>query len=118
MRVTVPRIPSHGFYSFLLGLTLTSSVPGSPAWRIPLGVQIIPGIFLGVGCMLLPPSPRLLVLLGEHDKALASLRKLRGTEAEGNDALVEVRISGSLEKMRCISFGKMRCVSFGRYAHR
>ena len=41
--------PTHGFYFLLFGLTLTSSVPGSPAWRIPLGVQIIPGIFLGVG---------------------------------------------------------------------
>ncbi|KAI4518247.1 hypothetical protein K525DRAFT_363253 [Schizophyllum commune Loenen D] len=85
-------------FSIVLGCVLgfwtgfaTRNIPGSPAWRIPLGVQIIPGIILGAGCMLLPPSPRLLVLLGEHDKALASLRRLRG--ADGCEGLVEIEFT-------------------------
>ncbi|KAI5835369.1 hypothetical protein K523DRAFT_368348 [Schizophyllum commune Tattone D] len=85
-------------FSIVLGCVLgfwtgfaTRNIPGSLEWRIPLGVQIIPGIILGAGCMLLPPSPRLLVLQGEHDKALASLRRLRG--ADGCEGLVEIEFT-------------------------
>ncbi|KAJ3558694.1 hypothetical protein NP233_g11460 [Leucocoprinus birnbaumii] len=52
-------------------------VPGSLSWRIPLGIQLVPGIILAVGCYFLPPSPRLLVLQGQYDDALNSLAKLR-----------------------------------------
>jgi hypothetical protein len=52
-------------------------VPGSLSWRIPLGLQLLPGILLGLGAFVLPASPRLLVLQGQKEKALASLAKLR-----------------------------------------
>ena len=55
----------------------TRDIPGSACWRIPLGIQLIPGILLGVGCMALPPSPRLLVQQGRTEEALRSLAKLR-----------------------------------------
>lgn len=67
-------------------------VVGSASWRIPLGIQLIPGIILAVGCFFLPPSPRLLVLHGKYDDARASLAKLRmrtPEEAEG-DLLLQV----------------------------
>ncbi|TRM68921.1 major facilitator superfamily domain-containing protein [Schizophyllum amplum] len=104
-------------FSIVLGCVLgfwtgfaTRNIPGSLAWRIPLGVQIIPGLILAAGCLLLPPSPRLLVLLGEHERALESLRKLRGAdtseklpggslqplrgaEVEGIEALVEIEFT-------------------------
>ncbi|KAI0303686.1 general substrate transporter [Multifurca ochricompacta] len=56
---------------------LTRNVTGSLSWRIPLGLQIIPGIILGLGTFALPASPRLLVLQGQREAALASLAKLR-----------------------------------------
>ena len=52
-------------------------VPGSFSWRIPLAIQLIPGIILALGTIYLPPSPRLLVLQGRYDEALQSLARLR-----------------------------------------
>ena len=68
-------------------------VPDSLSWRVPLAVQIIPGIILALGCSFLPPSPRLLVLQGRYDEALTSLARLRlrtPEEAE-SDPLLHVR---------------------------
>ncbi|KIJ51211.1 hypothetical protein M422DRAFT_58818 [Sphaerobolus stellatus SS14] len=62
---------------------LTRSIPGSLSWRTPLGFQIIPGFLLGIGCIYLPPSPRLLVQEGKNDKALQSLTKLRFPKEPG-----------------------------------
>jgi len=73
-------------------------VSGSLSWRIPLGIQIIPGIILALGCFFLPPSPRLLVLHGRYDEALASLARLRlrtPEEAE-SDPLLRVRFDSTL----------------------
>jgi hypothetical protein len=69
-------------------------VPNSLSWRIPLGIQLIPGIVLAIGCFFLPPSPRLLVLQGRNDDALASLAKLRlrTLEEAKSDPLVQVSI--------------------------
>lgn len=52
-------------------------VSGSLSWRIPLAVQIIPGAILGVGCVFLPPSPRLLIFQGKEEEALQALAKIR-----------------------------------------
>jgi Sugar (and other) transporter len=68
-------------------------VPGSSSWRIPLGLQLLPGILLGLGVFVLPASPRLLVLQGRKEEALASLAKLRLrplSEAR-TDPLIQVR---------------------------
>ncbi|KAF7293430.1 MFS domain-containing protein [Mycena indigotica] len=73
-------------FSIVLGVVVgfwigffTRNIPGSASWRIPLGVQIGPGVLLAFGALfLLPASPRLLVLKGKYDEAEASLVKLRG----------------------------------------
>jgi len=59
---------------------------------VALGLQLIPEIILAIGCYSLAPSPRLLVLHGKCDEALASLARLRlrnANEAEG-DVLLQV----------------------------
>jgi len=73
-------------FSELLSLRLT--VPSSASWRIPLGVQLLPGIILGLGCFFLPPSPRLLVLHGRYGDALESLSRLR--QRPPGDVLLQV----------------------------
>ena len=65
------------------------------SWRIPLGIQLIPGLILAVGTLFLPPSPRLMVLHGRHEDAERSLTMLRGRNgAQGG--LIKVGILLSL----------------------
>lgn len=69
------------------------TVAGSLSWRIPLGLQLLPGILLGLGAFVLPASPRLLILQGRKEEALLSLAKLRLrplSEAR-TDPLIQVR---------------------------
>jgi len=76
-----------------MGLLFCVVVAGSLSWRIPLGLQLIPGILLGLGAFALPASPRLLVLQGQREEALVSLAKLRlrpVSEAR-TDPLLQVR---------------------------
>jgi len=48
------------------------------AWRLPLGLQLVPCLILMAGIFLMPESPRWLVDRGRDDEALATLAKLRG----------------------------------------
>ncbi|KAH7099832.1 general substrate transporter [Auriculariales sp. MPI-PUGE-AT-0066] len=47
------------------------------AWRLPLALQIVPALILGIGTFFLPYSPRWLVNQGRDDEALAVLAKAR-----------------------------------------
>ena len=53
----------------------------SAQWRVPLGIQIIPAVFLGSLIMIFPESPRWLMDHGRSDEALRTLAKLH---AHGN----------------------------------
>ena len=55
----------------------TQYIQSEWAWRLPFLLQIIPGIFLGVGILFLPFSPRRLVMKRRDDEALQALGKLR-----------------------------------------
>ena len=59
---------------------------------------MIPGISLAVGCIFLPPSPRLLVAQGCNDEALRTLAKirLRSENEIQDDPLLQVRQSATL----------------------
>ncbi|RDB24830.1 putative glucose transporter rco-3 [Hypsizygus marmoreus] len=88
-------------FSIVLGVVfgfwtgfITRSIPSSASWRIPLGIQLLPGALLGLGCFFLPPSPRLLVLHGQYDDALESLARLRLRTPEEalNDPLLRIEL--------------------------
>ncbi|KAH6910174.1 monosaccharide transporter [Coprinopsis sp. MPI-PUGE-AT-0042] len=72
----------------------TRSLEGSASWRIPLAIQIGPGVILGLGCLFLPPSPRWLVMKGRHDDALKSLSRLRMREPDEahSDPLLQIEL--------------------------
>jgi len=73
---------------------LTRNVAGSLSWRIPLGLQLLPGILLGLGTFALPASPRLLVLQGRREEALVSLAKLRlrSVSEARTDPLIQIEL--------------------------
>ena len=56
-------------------------------WRIPLGLQIIPALFLGALIFMFPESPRWLI---DHDRSEEGLQTLARLHAKGdtNDAWV------------------------------
>lgn len=47
------------------------------SWQLPFLIQIIPGLLLGFGAILLPFSPRWLASEGREEEALINLSKLR-----------------------------------------
>ncbi len=72
--LSVVMITSGEAISFLVdyGLAQTQS------WRLMLGSGLIPAVLLLLGLLLLPTSPRWLVLKGQVQKAKKTLSRLRG----------------------------------------
>ena len=55
----------------------TGETQSKAAWLLPITIQILPAIILGVGIMFLPQSPRWLMDQGRDDECLAVLSDLR-----------------------------------------
>lgn len=61
----------------------------SGSYRIPLAIQILWALILGIGMFFLPETPRFYVSKGKKDRALASLVRLRKLPADHEDLLEE-----------------------------
>ncbi|KJA19470.1 hypothetical protein HYPSUDRAFT_44224 [Hypholoma sublateritium FD-334 SS-4] len=59
------------------------------AWRIPLALQLVPAIILGVGILFMPFSPRWLVNQGRDDEALEVLSKARNMPPDSEIVQIE-----------------------------
>ncbi|KAF4414972.1 putative RCO3 glucose transporter, partial [Fusarium austroafricanum] len=66
-----------GILSATIINVLTSGIDNDAAYRIPLGLQLVPGLILGAGILLLPETPRFLVKKGRMDDAGLSLSRFR-----------------------------------------
>ncbi|KAF2143099.1 uncharacterized protein K452DRAFT_248872 [Aplosporella prunicola CBS 121167] len=60
-------------------------------YRIPIGLQFIFGLVLGIGLLFLPDSPRYFVKRGNVEQARLSLSKLRGQDP--NSEYIEVELA-------------------------
>lgn len=47
------------------------------SWRLPLALQIVPAVILGVGMLFFPDSPRWLLMKERDDESLSALSRLR-----------------------------------------
>ncbi|EJD08214.1 general substrate transporter [Fomitiporia mediterranea MF3/22] len=63
-------------FGFWMGF-VTRELTGAISWRLPLAIQLIPALYLAIGCIFLLPSPRLLIIQGKDEEALKTLAKLR-----------------------------------------
>ncbi|KAF8968160.1 general substrate transporter [Flammula alnicola] len=71
------------------------------AWRIPLALQLVPAIILGVGILFMPFSPRWLINQGRNDEALIVLsnaRRLPPTSELVQIEFLEIRAQYLFEK--------------------
>jgi sugar porter (SP) family MFS transporter len=71
----------------------TQNRPDSSSYRIPIGVQFIWALVLGVGLFLLPESPRYHVRKGHLESAAAALSVIRGRPVDSEyirDELAEI----------------------------
>ncbi|CAH0051638.1 unnamed protein product [Clonostachys solani] len=60
----------------------TRYIDSNWSWQLPFLLQMVPGVFLGLGAILLPFSPRWLASKGRDDEALSMLVKLRQRESD------------------------------------
>ena len=70
----------------------------STPWRWMLGIIAIPALFMFLGMLLLPESPRWLVLKKRAPHALAILRRLANSEKEARHELSEIEASLQIEQ--------------------
>jgi MFS family permease len=59
------------------------------AWRIPLALQILPALILGIGMIFYPDSPRWLLMKERDEEAMATLSKLRRLPSDHPQVVAE-----------------------------
>jgi sugar porter (SP) family MFS transporter len=78
-------------FAYWLNYGVALHVPaGTKQWRIPVGIQIVPGAFLLIGLCFLKESPRWLMKQGRYKDGTAALAYMRCTTISDPDILQEI----------------------------
>jgi len=77
----------------LLSYIVNAAFANAHAWRWMLGMGIIPALFLFIGMIFLPYSPRWLMSRGREADALRALNKIHGESAAGREQLEIIKAS-------------------------
>jgi hypothetical protein len=70
------------------------------SWRLPLALQIVPALILGIGILFFPDSPRWLLMKERDDECLTALSRLRRQSRDSpalQNEYLEIRASIMLE---------------------
>eukprot|EP01018_Ginkgo_biloba_P032336 Gb_17133 [translate_table: standard] len=67
-----------------------SGLPAHLSWRLMVGMGVVPPIFLGLGVLTMPESPRWLVMRNRNDEAMTVLVKTSDSRAEAAARLSEI----------------------------
>ncbi|KAI8093263.1 general substrate transporter [Halteromyces radiatus] len=93
--------------AFWVGAGTQMHFNNQAAFRIPLGIQIVPALILLVGVLFLPYSPRWLANKGRYDECLEVLAYLRSHGDKTNPAVVaefeEIKNEIELEKQVAVT---------------
>ncbi|KAL8383380.1 hypothetical protein RB595_006908 [Gaeumannomyces hyphopodioides] len=69
----------------------TSTLTNSISWRLPLALEMLIAIPLGIGSFFLPESPRLLLSQGREQEASVVIAKLNGVEVFSHTVLDQIQ---------------------------
>lgn len=76
----------------------TANIQSTAAWRVPVGLQMLFGLILIIGCFFIPESPRYLVRRGLIEQARANLARMRSQPENSELVNTEMaEIEGNLE---------------------
>ncbi|KZT73597.1 general substrate transporter [Daedalea quercina L-15889] len=67
----------------------TGATQSEAAWRLPIALQLVPALILGVGILFMPFSPRWLVNNGREEEALMVLSRARGLPPDSDLVQIE-----------------------------
>ncbi|KAL7622184.1 hypothetical protein AAE478_007687 [Parahypoxylon ruwenzoriense] len=74
-------------------------------WQIPIGLQLAPAAFLGLGMLTVPESTRWLTKKGQHEEAWRSLQWIRADESRATaDEMEEIRSGVAAEAVATEGF--------------
>lgn len=84
----------------VINIIASDHIEKSASYRVPLGLQFVPALILTGGILVLPETPRWLVMKGRHDLAglsLSRLRRLDITHPALIDELQEIKANHEYE---------------------
>jgi sugar porter (SP) family MFS transporter len=78
-------------FGFFINYGVTKSYAGTNTqWMLPTLLQLLPAAIWGVGIFLCPESPRWLLYIGQREKAMANMSKLRHLPIDHPVLLAEI----------------------------
>ncbi|KAI9262136.1 general substrate transporter [Phascolomyces articulosus] len=67
----------------------TADLINNLSWRVPVGIQIVPGGILLLGLSFIPESPRWLIARDRYNEALTILAQIRGNKTDDTEVQME-----------------------------
>lgn len=80
-------------------------------WQTPIGLQLVPGGFIGLGMLLVKESARWLAKKGRNEEALQTLICVRGGDTPEVRAEFDEILAGFQEEIRAIERVTSSCKS-------
>jgi len=92
-----------------------SYVDSSVQWRFPVAFQIVFAIFVTVGALMLPESPRWFVMRGHDQEALEVLAALNNSSVDAEDVLTDYNLmKADLKAMAGVKANWRTLFTFGK----